>query len=170
MVFKAGLKVGQMTRTIWITWVTFLVGQVGLICKPYYLDMTQIAITCSLESCWHLVSEYRLWVWWMHWNIIGVKPAYYLKLFWRMWCPKISSLKVCAKAKNEEIYGIDPYKNFHVMLHYSYFSFERKLQHVVCDPGHIRIVLWVSGSTGATSLKGSCTRLYKVSGPRRILN
>ena len=60
MVLKAGLKVGQMTKTIWVTWVTFLVGQVGLICKPYYLDVTRIAITCSLQNCWHLVSEWTL--------------------------------------------------------------------------------------------------------------
>ena len=40
----AGLKVGQMTRTIWVTWVTFLVGQAGLICKLNYLDVTRIFI------------------------------------------------------------------------------------------------------------------------------
>ena len=38
----AGLKVGRMTRTIWVTWVTFLVGQVGLIHKLNYLDVTWI--------------------------------------------------------------------------------------------------------------------------------
>ena len=37
-----GLKVGRMTRTIWVTWVTFLVGQVGLIHKLNYLDVTRI--------------------------------------------------------------------------------------------------------------------------------
>ena len=36
----AGLKVGWMTRTIW---VTFLEGQVGLICKLNYLDVTRIS-------------------------------------------------------------------------------------------------------------------------------
>ena len=39
---KTGLKVGRMTRTIWVTWVTFLVGQVGLIYKLNYLDVTRI--------------------------------------------------------------------------------------------------------------------------------
>ena len=34
------LKVGQMT---WTIWVTFLVCQVGLICKLNYLDVTQIS-------------------------------------------------------------------------------------------------------------------------------
>ena len=38
----SGLKVGRMTRTIWVTWVTFLVGQVVLIRKLNYLDVTQI--------------------------------------------------------------------------------------------------------------------------------
>ena len=38
----SGLKVGQMTQTIWVTWVTFLVGQVGLIHKLNYLDVTRI--------------------------------------------------------------------------------------------------------------------------------
>ena len=57
-----------MTRTIWVTWVTFLVGQVGLICKLNYLDGTRI--------------------------FTGVKPAYYLKLFWSMWCPEISFSRI----------------------------------------------------------------------------
>ena len=38
-----GLKVDLMTRTIWVTSVTFLVGQMGLICKLNYLDVTQIS-------------------------------------------------------------------------------------------------------------------------------
>ena len=38
----SGLKVGRMTRTIWVTWVTFLVGQMGLIHKLNYLDVTRI--------------------------------------------------------------------------------------------------------------------------------
>ena len=37
--YIAGLKVGWMTRTMW---VTFLMGQVGLIHKLNYLDVTQI--------------------------------------------------------------------------------------------------------------------------------
>ena len=78
------------------------------------------------KQCRHQeVSE--LWVWWMHWNIIGVKLAYYLKLFWSMWCPKISSSRSLCKglvlypAKNEEIYGIVP----HITL-----LWKRKLHHV----------------------------------------
>ena len=38
--YMSGLKVGRMTRTIWVIWVTFLEGQVGLICKLNYLDVT----------------------------------------------------------------------------------------------------------------------------------
>ena len=56
--FTTELKVGQMTRTIWVTWVTFLVGQVGLTCKLNYLDVTQIfnrvfpqdAFTCFVSE------------------------------------------------------------------------------------------------------------------------
>ena len=36
------LKVGQMTQTIWVTWVTILEGQVGLIHKLNYLNVTRI--------------------------------------------------------------------------------------------------------------------------------
>ena len=41
--FISGLKVGQMTRTIWVTWVTFFEGQVGLIHKLNYLDVTRMS-------------------------------------------------------------------------------------------------------------------------------
>ena len=43
----------------------------------------------------HLVSKFKRilrpvnWRWIMHWIITGMKPAYYLKLFWSMWCPEI---------------------------------------------------------------------------------
>ena len=65
----------------------------------------------------------------MHWIIIGVKPAYYLKLFWSMWCPKISSSRSLCKgmvlypAKNEEIYGIVPHQKF---LMSCYNTFKKK--------------------------------------------
>ena len=42
-IFTSGLKVGWMTQTIWVTWVTFLVGQVGLIRKINYLDVMWIS-------------------------------------------------------------------------------------------------------------------------------
>ena len=42
LLVHAGLKVGWMTQTIWVIWVTFLVGQVGLIHKLNYLDVTWI--------------------------------------------------------------------------------------------------------------------------------
>ena len=38
-----GLKVGQISRTIWVAWVTILEGQVGLIHKPNHLDVTRIS-------------------------------------------------------------------------------------------------------------------------------
>ena len=39
-----------MTRTIWVTWVTILVGQVGLIHKLSKLSGCDPDITCSLET------------------------------------------------------------------------------------------------------------------------
>ena len=42
-VATAALKVGQMTRTIWVTWVTFLESQMGLIYKLNYLDVIRIS-------------------------------------------------------------------------------------------------------------------------------
>ena len=38
--YVPGLKVGRMT---WVTWVTFLEGQVGLIRRLNYLDVTRIS-------------------------------------------------------------------------------------------------------------------------------
>ena len=35
-------SIGQMTQTIWVTWVTYFVGLVDLIRKTNHLDMTQI--------------------------------------------------------------------------------------------------------------------------------
>ena len=58
-ILNAGLKVGRMIRTIWVTWVTFLEGQVSLICKLNYLDVTRIYHMYIRKQFWHLVSE-----WW----------------------------------------------------------------------------------------------------------
>ena len=44
-------------------------------------------LRCLLYVCAVLINSYfRHW----HWIIISVKPAYYIKLFWSMWCPEIS--------------------------------------------------------------------------------
>ena len=65
----------------------------------------------------------------MHWNITVVKPAYYLKLFWSMWCPKISSSRSLHKgvglhaAKNEEIDGTVPYQKLFMSC---YSTFKKK--------------------------------------------
>ena len=45
-----GLNVSQITQTIWVTWVTFLEGQVSLICKLAKLSGCDPNITCSLET------------------------------------------------------------------------------------------------------------------------
>ena len=54
--YAAGLKVGGMT---WTIWVTFLVSQVGLIRKLNYLDMTRILIDHMFfrKRHWHLISK-----------------------------------------------------------------------------------------------------------------
>ena len=71
---------GRMTRTIWVTWVMFLVGQVGLIHKLiiYKLSGCDPDITCSLENsqCWHLVNA------WVNLRPDECTEAYCLKLFW----------------------------------------------------------------------------------------
>ena len=117
----SGLKEGWMTREIWVIWDTFLHGgssgshpQIS-----YIIWMWPGYHMFFKKQCWHLLSEWTLvWVWWMHWNIICLKPAYYLELFWSMWCPKISSSRSLCKglvlypAKNEEIFGIVPYQKF----------------------------------------------------------
>ena len=69
------------------------------------------------KQCWHLVNERTLGLM----NALkyhGCKTSLYLKLFWSMWCPKISWLRnlcrgpVLYPAKSEEIYGIVPYQKF----------------------------------------------------------
>ena len=42
MCCRSGLKVGQMTRTIQVTWVAFFAGQSGLIHKINYPDVTRV--------------------------------------------------------------------------------------------------------------------------------
>ena len=107
--------------TIWVMWVTFMMGHAGLICKLNYLDVTQIFNRSHIfRKCigiWYLGLV-------MHWTIIGMKQAYYHKLFGIMWCPEISFSRIpCIgpdlyAGKKEEIYGIVSYLTFHVILHY----------------------------------------------------
>ena len=40
--YRSGLKVCWMTWTVWVTYGSPLVGQVGLLCKLNHLDVTQI--------------------------------------------------------------------------------------------------------------------------------
>ena len=77
----------------------------------------------------------------MHWIIIDLKPAYYLKLFWIMWCPEISlSNNLC----NEGLV-LYPYKNeksvwhcfiteFFLYFHYTlrYFSMWITSAWIIC--------------------------------------
>ena len=121
-----------------------------------------------------------------HWNLIsertlcltGMKPNYYLKLFWSMWCPEISFPRILCVGPvlyPKEIYGI-------VFVSMSlYITFKKKLGGlqppqlcikeltVIKDwyltknftmwvtrgsyVGHIRIALWVSKSTCVTNFQ-----------------
>ena len=78
----SGLKVSRVTRTIWVTWVTFFVDQVGLIRKLNLLDVTQILIDHMFlrKRHRHLISERTLGLA-NTLNHHGVKPVCYLKLF-----------------------------------------------------------------------------------------
>ena len=51
----------------------------------------------------------------MHWTITGVKPAYYLKLFWSMWCPEISISRILCM-------GLVLYPEESMALLHSWFS------------------------------------------------
>ena len=70
-------------------------GQAGIIHKLNYLGVTWIfnrshACMFFRKWYWHLVSKHEPCVLWI---IVGVKPTYYLKLFWSIWCPEISFSK-----------------------------------------------------------------------------
>ena len=91
----------------------------------------------------------------MHWIIIGVKPAYCLKLFWTMWCPEFS-LSMCNEGS-----VLYPYKNEEIcmaLFHIRFFSvfslYFALLQHVghKCM-GHMYVTMTsvlINGSTGVT--------------------
>ena len=80
--YLAGSKVGQMTRIISVSLWSHFGRSVGLMHILNYLDATQILIDCMFirnrHWCYKLVKfgsgEMCL-------TIIGMKPAYYLKLF-----------------------------------------------------------------------------------------
>ena len=69
----------------------------------------------------------------MHWIIIGAKPAYYLKLFWSMWCQRFHLQGVCTR----EWFCILPrMKKSMALFHIKSFScpvtilLKRKCQHM----------------------------------------
>ena len=92
IVISSGLKVGWMTRTIR---VTFLVGQVGLIHKLNYLDVTRILIDHMFfrKGHWYLISEWTL-VLVNALNHHWCETSHYLKLFWSMWYSEISLSRI----------------------------------------------------------------------------
>ena len=120
-----------MIRTIWVTWVTFLEGQVGLIYKLNYLDVTRISHVLYRSQCWHLVSVWTLGLMNAlkhHW----CETSLLSQAVWSMWCPKIlSSTTLC---KGPVLYPAKQMKKsmalFHINVMLLAFLKKIKLQHV----------------------------------------
>ena len=150
----SGLKVGQMTRTIWVTWVTFLVDQVGLIRKLNLLDVTRILIDHMFlrKRYWHLISERTLGLA-NTLNHHGVKPVYYLKVFWSMWCPEISFSRIPCMGPvlyPKKFHGIVSYLIYSMSF---YITFKKKTLACGSQEGHVWITSrLLSGSSGSTSV------------------
>ena len=147
-----------MTHTIWVTWVTFLVGQVGLIRKLDYLDVTWILIDHMFfgKRYWHLVAN---WV-----NLLDLlkalnhhwcETAYYIKLFWSIWCPKITNTQeFCAWGcsvswRNLWYYFIYDFSmSFYIIFKKNFSMWVTRGSYM----GPIQIALWVTGSSVSTSV------------------
>ena len=142
-----------MTPSVWVTWDAFLVGQVGLIHKLNYLNVAQIFNRSHV--LWKKTFHREPWASWMDWTITGMKPAYYLKLFWSMWCPEISFPRILFMGLvlyPEEIYGIASYLIFSMSF---YITFKENFSLWVTRGsyvGNIGIALWVSRSSGSTGV------------------
>ena len=99
---------------------------------------------------WHLIRKWTLGLLNAlnhHWCV----TSDYLKLFWSMWCPKISFLRIlCVRPVlyYEEIYGIVSYLIFSI----SFYTFKKKTLACGSQEGHNQIALWVSGSIGSASV------------------
>ena len=81
------------------------------------------------------------WVWWMHWTCItGMKPAYYLMLFWSMWCLEILFPRILCIGPvlyPEEIYDIVSHLIFSMSF---YTTFKKKTLACRSQEGH----MWVT--------------------------
>ena len=77
----------------WATWVNFLVGQAGLICKLNYLDVTRIFNKSHAyvlwKRHWHLISE---------WPLDLVNTLNYVSLVWNQ-LTTLSCFEACSVQK-----------------------------------------------------------------------
>ena len=97
---------------------------------------------------WYLISEWNLGlVNALNHHVTGVKPAYYLKLFWIIRCPVISFSRILCMGPvlyPEEMYGIVGYLIFAMSF---YVTFKKKNFSMWITRGsymgHIRNALWV---------------------------
>ena len=146
-----GLKVGWMTRTIW---VTFLEGQVHGFHPQTKLPGCDLDITCM---CWHLVSE---WTWSLmnalkyHWCETGLLSQAVLE--------HVVSKDFCARDQfyilprmKKSSYGIVPYSekiSCHInilRIHY----FKKKTSTCGSQVGHMWVTSGLfSGSNGSTGV------------------
>ena len=92
----------------------------------------------------------------MHWIIIGVKPAYYFKLLWSMWCPKIlfSRMLCMGLARTKKSMAL-----FHIWFSPSLFTFLLKAStcgsHPDCLVGQVK---WVNRCDPLSTL--FCNKFY----------
>ena len=143
--YVTGLKVGRMIQTIWVSWVTSLVGQVGLICKINYLDVTWMSY---LVSEWTLglmnAQKYR----WCETNLSQLQAVLKHVVSKDLIFKKSvqgTSFVTCQESRN--LCHCSMSKICHVTLA---TFLKRKFQHV----GHMWITsglfCWSNGSTGVT--------------------
>ena len=109
------------------------------------------------KQCWHLVSEWTLGLmnalkyYWCETSLLSQAVLKHVvsKDFNSSLCKGL----VLYSAKNEEMYGIVPYQK---IFRSCYITFKKENFNMWVTSGsyvgHIRIVLWVSGSSGSTGV------------------
>ena len=112
-----------------------------------------------LASGW--VSEF--WIWWMYWNITGVKPAYYPMLFWSMWCPKFplsARDQFCILSRIKKSMALFHIKKF---LRSCYITFKKKTSMCGSQVDHMWVTSGLfSGSSGSTGVTHFHPCLYTI--------
>ena len=135
--YLAGLIVGRMTRTIW---VTFLMGQAGLIRKLNYLDVTQIFNRSHVLKKTALASGK-----WVNLCLVNVLN--------HCWCYYPSCFEACGVQRFyfQEVHVwvqfciLQEWRNLSYQNFYMSFciTFQKKTSACGSYLGHIRIALWV---------------------------